>query len=110
MKVKIRKEEIKAALSAFFRMDVEDFEIAPSEPSVLGNRIRKVMDRPLDMTFKVRNIRALRDVGSAMGTMVGLQDGKWAIEHWLEFIGFVDEYNRLPKPGYGMGPNQGILK
>lgn len=110
MKVTIRKEEIKAVLSAFFRMDVTDFVIAPAEPSILGKRLRAVVHNPLDMTLKFGNVKALRNTLDPMGIHLGLQDGKWAVEHWLEFIAFVDEYNRLPQPGYGMGKDQGILK
>jgi hypothetical protein len=110
MKVTIRKEEIKAVLSAYFRLDVTDFVIAPAEPSPLGKRIRAKVDRPLDMALKFGNVKALRNVMAAVGSHIGLQDAKWAIEHWLEFIAFVDEYNRLPSPGYGMGKEQGILK
>ena len=110
MKVTIRKEEIKAVLSAFFRMDVDDFEIAPAEPSALGKRLRAAMNRPLDLTLKMSNIKSLRNLGCEIGCHVGLQDGKWALEHWLEFIAFVDEYNRLPMAGYGQGKDQGMLK
>lgn len=110
MKVTIRREEIKAVLSAYFRVDVDEFVIAPADPSPLGKRLRKAVDRPLDLTFKMSNIKALRNVATSMGTTLGLQDGKWAAEHWLEFIAFVDEYNRLPRAGFGTGKEQGILR
>lgn len=110
MKVTIRKEEIKAVLSAYFRMDVDEFTIAPAEPSGLGKRCRAAMNRPLDLSFKIGNIKMLRDISVAIGKPLTLQEGKWALEHWLEWISFIDEYNRLPISGYGSGDGMGILK
>lgn len=110
MKVTIRKEEIKAVLSAYFRMDVDDFVISPAQPSSLGKRLRGCVNKPFDLSLKFSNIKALRATLDPMGMHLGLQDGKWAMEHWLEFIVFVDEYNRLPLAGYGSNEALGQLK
>ena len=110
MKVTIRKEEIKAVLSAYFRVEVDDFVIGPTEPSLLGKRIRLALGKPLDGALKISNIRMLREIANDLGKPITLQEGKWALEHWLEWIAFVDEYNRLPADGYATEKEYGRLK
>jgi hypothetical protein len=110
MRVTIRREELKAILSAHFRMEVDDFIISPTTPSVIGKLVRTMVARPLDNSVKFDNIRALRDVSVKLGKPLTLQEGRWAIEHWIEWIGFIDEYNRLPLSGYGRTETLGKLQ
>lgn len=110
MKVTIRREEIKAVLSAYFRVEVDDFVIGPAEPSEVGRMCRQAVCFPLDNSRKVSNIRALRELAIKFGHPVTLQEGKWALEHWLEWIAFLDEYNRLPESGYAFTNTYGLLK
>jgi len=110
MIVTIRREEIKAVLSAYFRVAVDDFVIGPVNPSELGKRARASVNRPLDNALKIGNIRALRELANGLGHQITLQEAKWALEHWLEWINFVDEYNRLPAEGYASQMTYGQLK
>ena len=110
MKVFIRREEIKAVLSAYFRVDIDDFTISPNEPSKVGKMVRTLVQKPLDNTLKLGNIRALRELATTLQVYMTLQEGKWALEHWLEWISFVDEYNRFPLPGYGSNKTIGKLE
>jgi hypothetical protein len=110
MKVNIRREEIKAILSAYFRVDVDDFTISPNDPSKMGKMVRNVVTKPLDNTGKLGNIRVLREFSDSQRVYMTLQEGKWALEHWLEWISFVDEYNRLPLAGYGSSKAFGKLE
>jgi hypothetical protein len=110
MRVTIRKEEIKAILSAYFRVEVDDFIIGPAEPSAIGKVVRIMVVKPLDISEKIGNIRALRDISVKLGKPITLQEGNWAMTHWLEWISFVDEYNRLPLSGYGLADTFGKLK
>jgi hypothetical protein len=110
MKVTIRKEEIKAVLSAYFRVEIEDFTIGPTEPSEMGRKVRQVVIRPLDNSIKIGNIKTLRELSFDLGKPMTLQEGNWAMTHWLEWINFIDEYNRLPLGGYATSKEFGQLK
>jgi hypothetical protein len=101
MKVTLRREEIKAVLTSYFGIEVEEFVIGSSEPSEIGRMARSAVNRPLDPMVKISNIRTIRALSFTLQKPMTLQEANWAITHWLEWIGFVDEYNRLPMPGYG---------
>ena len=109
MKVSIRREEIKAVLSAYFQMEVDDFIISVDEPSLVGKVVRSVVINPLVPGLRMANIKALRALAIDLKNPLGLQDAAWSTQHWLEFIAFVDEYNRLPLAGYGTGKDIGKL-
>ena len=110
MTVTIRKEEIKAVLSAYFRVVVDDFIIGSVNPSEVGKKARMAVHQPLDNALKISNIRGLRELAVSLGKPITLQEGKWALEHWLEWIAFVDEYNRLPAEGYASHTTYGQLR
>lgn len=110
VKLVVTREEIRTALEKLYRRPIEDFTIIPSSPSSLGRRVRSVVCRPELKETKVQNIKALRDLSSRLQKPTSLMEGKWALENWIQFLAFVDEFNRFPVAGYGSGDDKGILK
>jgi hypothetical protein len=110
MKVSLTGEEFKAILSCHMRCEVTGFTIVDPDPSPLGNLIRGAVVNPLDKSFFVSNLKLLRRALIMRGDMINLLEARWAIENWLDFLRFVDQYNRLPISGYGSGDEKGKLK
>jgi len=110
VKLVVTREEIRTALEKLYRKPIEDFTIIPSTPSTVGRRCRSVVCRPELREMKVSNIKSLRDLSGRLQKPITIQEGKWAIENWTQFIAFVDEFNRFPVGGYGSGEGKGILK
>jgi len=76
---------------------------------VIGRACRAAVHEPLNLELKIPNIKALRNVATMMDMKMTLMEGKWALEHWITWIAFVDEHGRLPFPGYGSGDGAGKL-
>lgn len=110
MIVRVRREELIGVLSKHLGKQVKDFVITDAEPPVIGRACRAGVIDPLDNNLKISNIKALRNVATMIGMPMTLMEGKWALEHWLQWIAFVDEHNRLPKGGYGSGEGYGKLR
>ena len=57
-------------------------------------------------TQKIAAIKALRQLAvdnKWVEVTIGLGDAKWAVENFNEFIAFIEQNHRLPKPGYSEG-------
>lgn len=109
MIVRVSREEIRALLSRHLKMPVKDFVIAADSQSIIGRACRAAVHEPLELKFKITNIKALRNVATMIGTPLTLMEGKYALLHWTKWIAFVDEYGRLPHGGYGSGEGFGKL-
>lgn len=90
-------------------MEVTDFEIVPPDPSPLGKYLRQAVREPLDKIYFVGNIKSLRVMVNELGKGISLCDARWAIEHWPQWIQFIDQFNRLPENGYGTKEGNGKL-
>ena len=110
MIVAVHREEIIGLLSKHLGMPVKDFVITNDSQSVIGRACRAGVHDPLNLDFKIANIKALRNVATMIGTPMTLMEGKYALMNWLKWIAFVDDHNRLPKGGYGSGDGEGKLK
>jgi hypothetical protein len=110
MKVTIRRNELLQVLSAYFRIGVDDFVIGPTTISELGKKARIAVNKPLYADLKISNIKALRELSTSLGQPLTLMEGKWALEHWVEWVSFLDEYNRLPEGGYASQMTYGQLR
>ena len=105
MKIQIPKSELLRVLSKSFSVDVSEVDITDDDASPLADVVRKIVTA-LDykLTQKIAAIKALRQAASDnKWQQISLADAKWAIEHFSEFIAFVERYNRLPKDGYYNG-------
>lgn len=109
MIVRVHREEIIGLLSRHLGKTVKDFVITSDSQSVIGRACRAGVHDPLNLDFKIGNIKALRNVAAMIGKPLTLMEGKFALMNWVKWIAFVDEHNRMPKPGYGSGPNEGKL-
>ena len=109
MKVKLTGEELKAILSRHFQCEVTDFTLIDPDTSPLGKYLRKSVIQPLDKIHFIGNIKSLRERVRERGWTMTLMEGKWAVENWLVFLQFVDQFNRLPFAGYGSGDGKGKL-
>jgi hypothetical protein len=110
MIVAVHREEIIGLLSQHFGTAVKDFVITSDSQSIVGKACRAGVTNPLDNNVKISNIKALRNVAVMIGSPMTLMEGKYALEHWIKWIAFVDEHNRMPKGGYGSGDGYGKLK
>ena len=110
MKIRITREEIRQVLSGYFHTEVEDFIIEATNPSTLGEVLRKQLVQPEAQSLRMVNCKALRNIAESIGTPINLADVKWALENWIKWIEFVDVYNRLPISGYGSNQPKGILR
>lgn len=103
--ITLTKPELLTILSSHYGFTVVDATIA-TEPT-LAKAIREVVEQfDYRSTQKIAAIKALRqlsvdrklcDVG-----IMGLADAKWAIEHFDEFIAFVEKNDRLPAESYSV--------
>lgn len=110
MIVRVHREEIIGLLSKHLGIVVKDFVITSDSQSVIGKACRAAVFEPLNLDFKITNIKALRNVAIMICTPLTLAEGKYALLNWVKWIAFVDDHNRFPKPGYGSGDGYGKLK
>lgn len=97
-------------LSTWLKTDVDRVIILSSPPSALGTTLRNLIAGPLDKTRLIVNIKTLRNWAADNKARLTLQDGKWALENWHEFLEFVDEFNRLPIAGFATKDGPVILR
>jgi len=102
--ITLTKPELLVILSSHYGFTVVDATIT-TEPT-LAKAIREVVEQfDYHSTQKIAAIKALRTLSVdkklyGEGGVMGLADAKWAIEHFSDFITFVEKNDRLPAPDY----------
>ena len=108
--VRLTGEEFIAILEKELNGKVSGFVILNPDPSPLGKIVRQAIVAPLDKENFVGNIKSLRETVKSVGKYLMLSEARWAVDHWDEWLQFVDRNNRLPGVGYGSGEDKGKLR
>ena len=101
--ISLTKPELLTILSSHYGFTVVDVELI--QPSTMAADIRKTIEQfDYRGSQKIAAIKALRQLGLDQkwngGVVIGLADAKWIIEHFSDFIAFVENNNRLPVIGH----------